>query len=72
MSIADILIAVRVIQTNRMPDRSGFAMRSMRRLNPLNPLSYATVIAAMLIGFICFGVVGFWREVDMKNPFVWQ
>lgn len=43
-----------------------------RRLNPYNPLSYLTVLLTFVVGVIMFGVVGFWKEVDLKNPFKWN
>jgi hypothetical protein len=39
------------------------------RLNPYNPLSYLLLVIVFISGIVCFGVVGFWREVDLKNPF---
>lgn len=41
------------------------------RLNPFNPLSYISIICIVLVGFLMFGIVGFWKEVDSKNPFKW-
>lgn len=41
-----------------------------RRLNPLNPISYIVVVMTIIVGLILFGVIGFWKEVDMRNnPF---
>jgi hypothetical protein len=42
------------------------------RINPYNPLSYVTVIIAVIIGILLFGFVGFWKEVDLTNPFKWD
>jgi hypothetical protein len=42
------------------------------RINPYNPLSYVTVIIATIIGILLFGFVGFWKEVDLRNPFKWD
>lgn len=42
------------------------------RLNPYNPLSYFTIIIAFVIGILAFGFIGFWKEVELKNPFKWN
>ena len=42
------------------------------RLNPYNPLSYLSIIISFIIGILMFGFVGFWKEVDLRNPFKWQ
>ena len=43
-----------------------------RRLNPYNPLSYLTLTIFFYVGIILFGVIGFWNEVDLNNPFKWR
>lgn len=42
------------------------------RFNPYNPLSYITIIITIIIGIVMFGVVGFWKETDLRNPFKWN
>lgn len=42
------------------------------RVNPYNPLSYITILLVILIGIFMFGFVGFWKEIDLKNPFKYQ
>ena len=42
------------------------------RLNPFNPLSYLTVIITLIYGVVCFGIIGFWKEIDSRNPFKWN
>lgn len=42
------------------------------RLNPYNPLSYMTIIIASIIGILMYGFVGFWKEVDLRNPLKWD
>ncbi len=42
------------------------------RLNPYNPLSYITIIVSIIIGVLMFGFVGFWNEVDLRNPLKWN
>ena len=42
------------------------------RLNPYNPLSYFAIIIAFVIGILAFGFIGFWKEVELINPFKWN
>ncbi len=48
----------------------GFSTAS--RLNPYHPVSYLTIIIGVIIGTLLFGIYGFWKEVGMRNPFVWD
>lgn len=43
-----------------------------RRINPWNPLSYITIVLTFVVGIVCFGVIGFWKELDIENPFKWK
>lgn len=43
-----------------------------RRINPYNPLSYITLVIIFFVGIIMFGIYGFWKEVDIQNPFKWN
>jgi hypothetical protein len=54
-----------------MPSHKMY-MTEERRLNPFNPLSYLTLTIAFFVGIILFGVIGFWNEVDLNNPFKWK
>lgn len=42
------------------------------RFNPYNPLSYITVVIALIIGITLYGILGFWKEMDKQNPFKWN
>ena len=42
------------------------------RLNPYNPFSYILLLIVILIGFLLFGIIGFWNEIDRRNPFEWN
>jgi hypothetical protein len=42
------------------------------RFNPYNPLSYIAIIIIFFVGIIMFGFYGFWKEVDIQNPFKWN
>lgn len=66
-----IWVLQEVSNKNRNP-KLGRGFFTARRLNPYNPLSYIVLIGAIIIGFIMFGVVGFWKETDIKNPFKWD
>ena len=69
------LQTIRVIQevdnTKRNP-KLGRGFSKARRLNPYNPLSYATVVIVLAVGVLMFGVVGIGKEIDHKNPFKWD
>jgi hypothetical protein len=43
-----------------------------RRLNPYNPLTYFVCISVIIIGLITHGIIGFWEQVDLRNPFKWR
>ena len=42
------------------------------RLNRYNPLSYILIILVFVVGIILYGVIGFWKEIDLRNPFKYQ
>ncbi len=52
--------------------RLGRGYFEAHRLNPYNPLSYITVVFALVIGILMFGFYGFWKEADTRNPFKWD
>lgn len=62
-----VLIALGVIQTKTI-NKDEF---DVSRLNPYNPLSYMTVLIVLIISIICFGIIGFKEQIDLRNPFVW-
>jgi len=64
-----ILISLYIIQEVSNKERHK---KGLKRLNPYNPLSYITIVLILVIGIIMFGFVGFWKEVDIKNPFKWN
>lgn len=70
-----ILKKIYVLQTESNKGRKvklGRGYSEAHRLNPFNPLSYLTIIIGLILGLIMFGVVGFWKEMDTKNPFKWD
>lgn len=75
MKVKNILKKIGVIQEvqnkNRNP-KLGRGFLKAYRLNPWNPLSYVTILLIFIIGIVLFGVYGFWKEIDNKNPFKWD
>ena len=57
-----------IIQEQEHKERGYFK----RRMNPFNPLTYISILIIVLVGFLMFGFVGFWKEVDLRNPFRWS
>lgn len=66
--IRKFLIFARVIQVRKLKDSFNLTYQE-RRLNPFNPLTYVTILIAILVGIVMFGVVGVWKEIDLSNPF---
>ena len=50
----------------------GRGFLKAHRFNPYNPLSYIVIALIPIVGILMFGFVGFWKEVDCKNPFKWD
>lgn len=69
--IEKIMLSLLVLQETEVKDALNKSY-TKRKLNPYNPLSYLYILIISIIGFIMFGVVGFWKEVDTSNPFKWQ
>lgn len=66
-----LLILQEVSNKNRSP-KLGRGFFTAYRLNPWNPLSYLTILIILFVGVLMFGFVGFWREIDLRNPFKWN
>ncbi len=66
--IRKFLIFARVIQVRKLKDSFKLTYQE-HRLNPFNPLTYVTILIAILVGIVMFGVVGVWKEIDLSNPF---
>lgn len=70
MKIRTALKQINVIQER---SKSGYRFNvKSRRVNPYNPLSYIVLILGFIIGIVCFGIIGFWNEIDTDNPFKWN
>lgn len=52
--------------------RMGRGYFKAYRFNPYHPLSYLAIVIIVIVGILMFGFVGFWKEVDVKNPFEWD
>lgn len=75
----ELLKAIGVLQSISNDKRHKNGLKKLgrgyceaHRLNPFNPLSYLTIIIGVVLGLLLFGVVGFWKETDTKNPFKWD
>ena len=66
-----IFVLQEVSNKNRNP-KLGRGFITARRFNPYNPISYIVLILIPIIGIAMFGVVGFWKEVEITNPFKWN
>lgn len=53
-------------------ERLGKGYFEAHRLNPYNPLSYVVLLLTLIVGIVTFGIVGFWKETDGRNPFKWN
>lgn len=60
-----------IIQVQEHKDKLNVVYKKTR-LNPYNPLTYISIILTIVIGFLMFGFVGFWRELDTRNSFKWK
>ncbi len=61
-----------IIQHRTGKETSNGLTRTKYRINPYNPLSYIAILLIIIVGLVMFGVVGFWQEVDLRNPFKWH
>jgi hypothetical protein len=66
-----IFVLQEVSNKNRNP-KLGRGFLTARRFNPYNPLSYIVLMLISIVGITMFGFVGFWKEVDITNPFKWN
>lgn len=72
LKLLKLLGIVHSVQNKGRVVKLGRGFKEAHRLNPYNPLSYLFIVSAFLVGLIMFGVVGFWKEIDIKNPFKWD
>lgn len=40
---------------------------SKHRLNPFNPLTYIFILLLFVVGFVLYGVYGFFKEIDFRD-----
>lgn len=69
--LKSLLILQEVSNKNRDP-KLGRGFLKAYRLNPYNPLSYIALVIMFVVGILMFGFVGFWKEVELTNPFKWN
>jgi hypothetical protein len=74
-----LLKTLRIVQTVSNEKRHKAGLKRLgrgcfdaHRFNPYNPLSYIALIIILCVGISLFGIVGFWKETDMRNPFMWD
>lgn len=81
MTFRDFLLGIHVLQIKKVEvtltskdglERKVVGFRNWRRMNPYHPISYVVVSCALISGFLLFGFVGMWKEIDLRNPFKWQ
>lgn len=82
MTIREFLLSIHVLQIKEVEvtltikdglERKVLGFRKWHRVNPYNPISYVVVLLMLVLGFLLFGIIGMWKEVDwLKNPFKWQ
>jgi hypothetical protein len=66
------LYVIQEVSNKGRSKKYGRGFFTARRLNPYNPLSYITIIVVFVLALICFGIIGMWKEIDIKNPFKWD
>lgn len=66
-----LFILQEVSNKSRSP-KLGRGFLKAYRLNPYNPLSYIALVIIFVFGILMFGIVGFWKEVELTNPFKWN
>jgi hypothetical protein len=70
--ILKFLLVLQVVSNKNRNPKLGRGFSTAYRFNPYNPLSYATLAIMFLVGILMFGFVGFWKEVELTNPFKWN
>lgn len=66
------LYIIQVVSNKNRNPKLGRGYMDAYRFNPYNPLSYISLIIVLIVGILMFGFVGFWKEVDLQNPFKWN
>ena len=74
-----LLNYLKIIQTVSNEERHKLGIKRLgrgrfeaHRINPYNPLSYITIVLVLIVGMLAFGIYGFWKETDTRNPFRWD
>ena len=68
--LKSIYVLQEVSNKNRIP-KLGRGFSTAWRLRVFNPLTYIVILLVLIIGIICFGIIGFWGQ-DKRNPFKWN
>lgn len=72
IKLLKFLFVIQEVSNNNRKPFLGRGFKTAVRFNPYNPLSYFVLILVSVVGIIMFGIVGFWKEIDFKNPFKWN
>ena len=70
--LLQILWIIQVKSNRGRTPKLGKGYSQAYRINPYNPLSYIALPIIILVGILMFGFVGFWKEVELVNPFKWN
>ena len=71
--VRKILKRLYIVQYKKVEvDNKYVKFHEYRRLNPYNPLTYLVCICVIAVGLITHGIIGFWEQVDLRNPFKWR
>lgn len=63
---------VGIINTKEIKDSFNHN-RTLKRLNPYNPLTYIFILISLIIGLIMFGLVGIKDEINLDDlKFKWK
>lgn len=69
--VKKILIGLKVLQIKEERKPSG-NIYERSRVNPFNPLSYLILFITIIFAIVCYGVIGFVREIGTDNPFKYR
>ena len=59
-----------IIQHKKVAQPLGFT--TLYRLNPLNPLTYLSLVIVLIIGLLMYGFVGLWSKININEwKFKW-
>lgn len=67
-----LLKSVGVIQTKEINDTFK-RKKTLKRLNPFNPLTYIFILIALIVGIVMFGIIGIKDQINLDDlKFKWK